>query len=90
MFQLFNEKVDQQIGMIVQNTHQFHELDLANLNYENWSAFFIYSVEAIRAKRLDLLVLLELKVLLNKHEITTMVFQGTYQYGIDVLLFPPA
>lgn len=49
--------------MVVQNTHQLHEFDLTDLNYEDWAAFFIYSMEAIWAERLYLLVLLEFEIL---------------------------
>jgi hypothetical protein len=56
--------MDEQVGMVVQNTHQLHEFDLPDLNDEYWAALFIYSMEAIWTELLYLLKLLELKVLL--------------------------
>jgi hypothetical protein len=46
--------MDEQIGMVVQNTHQLHKFDLPDLNDENWATLFIYSMEAIGTELLNL------------------------------------
>ena len=63
MFQLLDEKMDEQVGMVVQNTQQLHKFDLPDLNDKDWTALFIYSMEAIWTELLNLLKLLELEVL---------------------------
>ena len=63
MLQLFDEVVDQDIDGVVESTHKLHELDLADLDKEQWSTLFINFMEAIWTMYLDLFILLEFIVL---------------------------
>ena len=52
MFQLFYEKVHQQIHRIVHCTHQLHEFNLAYLNNKDGAALLVHRVEPVRTQPL--------------------------------------
>ena len=63
MLKFLNEVMYDNVCTIMQNTHEFHELNLSGLNNQNWSTLLVSVMESIRQEFLYFLILAEFKVL---------------------------
>jgi hypothetical protein len=63
MLKLLYEVVHDNITAIMQDTHEFHELNLSGLDNHDRSALLVRAMEAVRQKRLYFVVLRKLEVL---------------------------